>query len=143
MTQAPLDPALKEAPYPFQRLLGYELTAWEPDHARMEIAIAEALENRQGVVQGGVAATLLDTAMGFAGCYTGDPEAPRHCATLSINVNYLAVATGSRLICDGYRTGGGRKTFFAEGRVTDDAGNLVATGTSVFRYITLGNRTQT
>lgn len=140
---AALDPALREEPYPFQRHIGYELTAWDTDHARMELAVAQEHGNRQGVMQGGVAATLLDTAMGYSGCYTGDPGRPVHCATLSMNVNFLAVAKGTRLICEGRRTGGGRKTFFTEGRLTDDEGVLIATATGVFRYINLGNRSET
>ena len=46
----------------------------------------------------------------------------------------MSVAKGTRLIASGKRTGGGAKTFFAEGRITDDEGTLVATATGVFRY---------
>ena len=83
---------------------------------------------------GGVHATLLDSAMGFAGCYTGDPDRQQNALTLSLTVNYVGQAQGSRLIAEGRRIGGGRKTYFAEGRLTDDLGNLVATASGTFRY---------
>jgi uncharacterized protein (TIGR00369 family) len=79
-------------------------------------------------------ATLLDTAMGFAGCYTGDPERAQMALTLSLTVNYLGQARGALLIADARRTGGGKSTYFAEATVRDETGALIATGTGVFRY---------
>jgi len=46
----------------------------------------------------------------------------------------LSQAKGQLLIGQGRRTGGGRKTYFAEGKITDETGELIATGTGVFRY---------
>lgn len=134
MSSSDLDPRLLEDSSPMQRHLGFEMTAWQPDFARVEIPLSDVLMNRQGLLHGGVHATLLDSAMGFAGCYTGDPEKRQMALTLSLTVNYLAQATGTRLIAEGWRTGGGRKTYFAEGKVTDDTGNVIATATGVFRY---------
>ena len=61
-------------------------------------------------------------------------DAPRLAMTLSLNINYLGQARSGTLIAEGSRTGGGRKTFFADGKITDDKGTVVATGTGVFRY---------
>lgn len=129
-----VDPALIEPPYPLQRHLGFELTRWQPDYARIEIPLTEMLTNRQGLPHGGIHATLLDTAMGFAGCHTGDPARRRMALTLSLTVNFIALATGGHLVAEGWRRGGGRRTYFAEGRVTDETGTLVASATGVFRY---------
>ncbi|MBR9652901.1 PaaI family thioesterase [Thalassobius aquimarinus] len=129
-----IDPALAEDPYALQKHLGFKITGWEKDYARVELPMQDHLGNRYGIPHGGVHATLLDTAMGFAGCYTGDPAEKQLAMTLSLNVNYVGQMKGSLLICEGFRTGGGRKTFFAEARVTDDLGTLIATGTAVFRY---------
>jgi uncharacterized protein (TIGR00369 family) len=49
------------------------LTGWREGWARVELPVADVLGNRQGLVHGGVHATLLDTAMGYCGCFTGDP----------------------------------------------------------------------
>ncbi|MDT8326580.1 MAG: PaaI family thioesterase [Roseovarius sp.] len=129
-----VDPALIEAPSALQTHLGFEMTGWSRDYARIELPLAPYLMNRQGLPHGGIHATLLDTAMGFAGCYTGDPERSQMALTLSMTVNYLAQAQGAVLIGEGWRTGGGMSTYFAKGEIRDDSGTLVATATGVFRY---------
>ena len=134
MTQEKLDPRLLEDPSQMQQLLGFSMTGWSPDYARIEMPLEQKVMNRQGLPHGGVHATLLDTAMGFAGCYTGDPARRQMALTLSLNVQYLAQASGSLLIAEGWRTGGGRKSYFAEGTITDAAGAVIAKGSGVFRY---------
>lgn len=127
-------PDLREQSYPLEAHLGYALTQWETDRAVVELPLAPHLANRQGLPHGGVHATLLDTAMGYAGCYTGDADAPQMALTLSLTVTYLSRPKGVRLIAEARRTGGGKSTFFAEAEVRDDLGELIATATGVFRY---------
>ena len=129
-----LDPALVEAPSPMQELIGFEMTGWKAGWARIEVPLHPHLGNRQGLPHGGVHATLLDTAMGYAGCYTGDPARRQMALTLSLTVNYLSRPKGLRLIAEARQTGGGRSSFFAEGVVTDDTGEIIARGSGVFRY---------
>ncbi|MEB8389109.1 PaaI family thioesterase [Rhodobacteraceae bacterium KMM 6894] len=136
MTQSPpLDPRLGEAIFGFQDHLGFELSQWREGFAVIEMPLAPFLMNRQGIPHGGVHATLLDTAMGFAGCYTGDADNRRMALTLSLTVNYLAKINGTRLIATAQVTGGGLKTYFAEARIEDELGTLMATATGVFRYV--------
>ena len=123
-----------EPPSAFALHLGYELTEWRENFARYEMPIAAFIRNRQGLPHGGVHATLLDSAMGISGCWTGDSDRRIMTLTLSLNVQYIGRAGGTRLIVEARKTGGGRNTFFAEGTVTDDTGMLVAKGTGVFRY---------
>ncbi len=134
MTNAPIDPTMLESPSGLQTHLGYQLTKWSRDHAQVELDFAEYLHNRQGLLHGGVHALLLDTAMGYAGCYTGKPGAQQNALTLSMTVNYVGQLQGKRIIATAKRIGGGRKTYFAEARVTDETGALAATATGVFRY---------
>ena len=129
-----IDPNLLEAPSALQTHLGYHLTEWSEGFARVELPLTPVLMNRQGLPHGGMHATLLDTAMGFAGCYTGDPERAQMALTLSLTVNYLGQARGDVLIAEARRTGGGKSTYFAEGEVRDETGALIATGSGVFRY---------
>jgi len=126
-------PHLIEAPYALQRHLGFDITEWSEDFARVELPMLPHLMNRYGIPHGGVYATLLDTAMGFCGCFTGDADHKRLAMTLSLNVNYEGQAKGKHLICEGKRTGGGAKTFFASGLITDELGTRIASGTGVFR----------
>ena len=131
-----VDPKLKEPPYPLKVHLGYRLTAWSDGEAIVEQPILTHLENRQGLPHGGIHATLMDTAMGYAGCYTGDPERKQMALTLSLTVNYLSRPgdLATHLIASARKTGGGRSTFFAEADIRDNTGELIATATGVFRY---------
>jgi uncharacterized protein (TIGR00369 family) len=128
------DPLGAEAPYGLQRLVGYALTAWSEGHARVELTLSEDHMNRHGIPHGGVHAMLLDTAMGFAGSWTGDPARRRHAMTLSMTTNFIGRPVAPRLIAEARVTGGGARTFFAEGRLRDAEGTPVATATGVFRH---------
>ncbi len=123
-----------EAPYPFQETLGFAVTEWSEGGCTLTQPLLGHLANRYGILHGGVHATLLDTAMGFAVSYTGDAAQKQLVMTLSLNVSYLGVASGETIIATGRKTGGGRSTAFAEGEIRDTDGNLLATATGVFRY---------
>lgn len=134
-TPHPLTPALEEAPSAFQQHLGHRLAGWGPGYARFEMALTPALLNRHGVPHGGVHATVLDSAMGYATVYPGaDAGAARPMSqTLSMSVSFLAPARGTGIMAEGRVTGGGRRTVFTEARLWDSEGTLVATATGVFR----------
>ncbi len=134
MAQTPLDPALDEAPYALQKHLGFRLTHWDEDFARIELPIEHYLMNRAGIPHGGIYATLLDTVMGYAGCYTGDPAHKKLALTLSLTTNFLSRPKGQTLIAEGTRTGGGKSTFFAESTITDETGEVIARGSGAFKY---------
>ncbi len=127
-------PDLEEPFYPLQRHLGYRLMDWSEGAATIEQPLLTHLENRQGLPHGGVHATLLDTAMGYAGCFTGDPDRKQMALTLSLTINFVSRPKGTRLIATARKIGGGKSTYFAEGEVRDDLGELIATGSGVFRY---------
>lgn len=115
--------------------IGVELVHWAEGEARFELDIAPHHLNRSDIPHGGVYAFMLDTAMSFAGFYTGDPNTRRKSLTLSMNVNFIGQPKGDKLIASAHLTGGGRKTYFAEGRVEDEHGNLVATGQATFKRL--------
>ncbi|MFW2588952.1 PaaI family thioesterase [Sagittula sp. SSi028] len=129
-----MDERMREDPYPFQAHLGLRVVEWSQDMCRIELPVADHLMNRHANVHGGVYASALDTCMGYAGCWTGDPAQVQLCLTLSLNVQFLSRPKGVLLIGQGQRTGGGRSTFFAEGHIMDETGELVAKGTGVFKY---------
>ncbi|WP_136636361.1 PaaI family thioesterase [Pseudooceanicola onchidii] len=134
MNDIPLDPLLVEDPYPFQKRIGFFLTDWGPDHARFDLPMEDFLMNRYGIPHGGVHALMADTVMGYAGCFTGDPEDRQLAMTLNLNVNYVGPLKGKTIIAEGRKTGGGRKTYFAEAEIRDELGNVAARATGVFRY---------
>jgi uncharacterized protein (TIGR00369 family) len=132
-TPHPINPNLLEAPYALQRHLGFHVTGWTEGFAQVELDLAEIHGNRYGIPHGGIHATLIDTAMGYCGSYTGDPANRQLVMTLSMTVNYLGQVQGSRLITTAHKTGGGRSTYFAEATVRDDLGNSIASGVGTFR----------
>ena len=134
MTDQKIDPALVEDPYPLQKHLGFFITAWSEGFARFELPLEHFLMNRYGIPHGGVHSLMCDTAMGYAGCYTGDPENRKLGMTLNLSVNYMGPLKGEMMIAEARVTGGGRKTFFAEAVIKDELDNVTARGTGVFRY---------
>ncbi|MDC0736700.1 PaaI family thioesterase [Cognatishimia sp. SS12] len=125
--------AFGEARSALQSHLGYNLTAWSAGQAEVQLPLAPYLMNRAGIPHGGIYATLLDTAMGYAGCYTGDETQKTYALTVSMTVNFLARPTGKRLIARAQETGGGRSLFFAEAQITDENGTEIARGSGAFK----------
>ncbi|MEO1066721.1 MAG: PaaI family thioesterase [Pseudomonadota bacterium] len=123
-----------EDPYHFQRLIGFRMVEWTAEKVVLHLPFEEKHTNRYGIPHGGVHALLLDTALGYAGCYTGDPDNKKLAMTLSITVSYLSRPKGTLLITEASKTGGGKSTFFAEGHIVDETGELIAKATGTFRY---------
>lgn len=119
---------------PFADLIGYSLTDWRDGYAKVELPVAPNLTNRHGTPHGGVYAVLLDTAIGLSGCWVPDGTPPKMGMTLSLNVQFLSRPKGAMFITEGFKTGGGKSTYFAEGHVKDETGELIAKGSGVFRY---------
>ena len=119
----------------FADLLGYGLASWREDYAEVTLAVEDRHMNRSGVLHGGVVCALLDTALGYAGTYSADPEVVRRAFTLSLNTHFVGTAAiGQTLTAIGRKTGGGRKIYFCTGEVRDQDGRLVGQGEGVFRY---------
>ncbi len=119
----------------FAETIGYRLTAWRQDEAEISFEADDRHMNRSGLLHGGVLATVIDAACGFAGCYQPPPDPGRRALTLSLTTQYLAaVAAGTRLTATATRTGGGRTIFFSNCEVRDAEGRLIATGSGTFKY---------
>ena len=129
-----MDPKLYEVPYAFGAHMGWRMLEWSDGYARFDMPLEPFHMNRHGNPHGGIHAALLDTAMGYAGCWTGDADRQQMALTLSLNVQYLSRPHGKCLIAEGHKTGGGRSTFFAQAQIVDNTGELIAKGTGVFRY---------
>ncbi|QBX33551.1 PaaI family thioesterase [Paracoccus liaowanqingii] len=117
-----------------QRLIGYVLDVSQSDKsARCVLDLDDRHLNRQGMLHGGLAATLLDSAMGATGSLTVDPSGRHPFTTLALTVNYLAPGRPGQVTAAGRVTGGGRSTLFIEGTLRHQDGTLIATATGVFR----------
>ncbi len=95
----------------------------------------ESHYNAGGTVHGGFTATLLDTAMGCAVQTLVDAE---HAATtMELKISYhraITAATG-RVEATGKVLSHGRRAAFAEAKLVDAAGRLLASGTSTLMIV--------
>jgi uncharacterized protein (TIGR00369 family) len=129
------DPIESERMRGFNVVIGYRLTEWREDFARLELTLDEKHLNRSGVVHGGVLATMLDVTLGYAGIYTGEPGRIRRAVTLTMTTSYIGQAKTGILRCIAKRRGGGKTIYMATGEIRDEADNLIALGEGTFRYI--------
>jgi len=115
---------------PIASLMGFEMDEISEGHVVFTVVPGEHHYNPMGVAHGGLAATLLDSAMGCA-IHSMLPKG-RFFTTLEIKVNYVKALrheTGRvRAIANIIHFGG--KTATAEGRVVDAAGQLYAHATT-------------
>ena len=116
--------------------IGMQKTGFAQEYARFELTLGPEHLNPLGIPHGGVYATILDTALGSSGGWTGDPDSFLPSVTLNLNVSYLSQPRGgTRLICEGHRVGGGRSIYFAEGVVQDETGQVLARATGTFKMV--------
>ena len=115
---------------PFASLFDLALVHAEPSLVRLAMQPAEFHYNPLGTVHGGVAATMLETAL--AAAIRTTLPAGRTCVTMEMKVNYVrAITMAAGLVTAEARVvHAGRQVALAEGRVSDAAGRLYATATS-------------
>ena len=122
----------------FADLLGYRLTERRPGFAEVTLKVGPQHLNRLSIPHGGVLATLLDSAAGFAAAFVDDPDPPRSVVTLSINIMFLGQARmGDTIVTRGRHIGGGKTIGYAtaEAMLGDQT---LARGEGVFRYLSKG-----
>jgi uncharacterized protein (TIGR00369 family) len=110
--------------------MGFRGVEAEPGRARFEMEPGLQHYNPIGSVHGGVALTLLDSAMGCA-VHTVLERGVRY-TTLEVKTNFvrpIAAETGV-ISCEGTVVHVGSRVATAEGRLTDAAGKLLAHGTT-------------
>jgi uncharacterized protein (TIGR00369 family) len=117
---------VREAPYP--KLIGMRIAHMEFDACRIELDLEPRHLQPFGIVHGGVLATLLDTAT-FWAAYLRLPQGTG-LVNVDLKLNYLKSVAGGALRAEGRCLRAGRQISYAEASVRDDAGDLVAHGTS-------------
>ncbi len=115
---------------PISALMNFGLVELSEGRAVFAVEPAEYHYNPIGVVHGGLAATLLDSAMGCA-VHSMLPAGVGY-TTLEVKVNYIRAMTSEtgRVRCEGKLIHLGGRTATAEGRVLDEDGKLYAHGTT-------------
>lgn len=118
------------APPPIAALMHFELVELREGYAVFAVEPREFHYNPIGVVHGGLAATLLDSAMGCA-VHSTLPAGAGY-TTLEIKVNFVRPITADtgRVRAEAKLIHRGGRTATAEGRVIDEAGKLYAHATT-------------
>jgi uncharacterized protein (TIGR00369 family) len=118
---------------PLLDYLGIRLASVGDGRCTFELDLEPRHLNRQGSVQGGVTATLLDAACGYAGLPAGPDGALGHAVTVMLTISYLSKASTGRLRATAQVNRAGNSLYFASAQLTTDAGVLVATAQGTFK----------
>jgi len=115
---------------PIGALMNFGIVELGEGYAVFDVEPAEYHYNPICVVHWGLAATLLDSAMGCA-VHSTLPAGTGY-TTLEIKVNFVRPMTAGtgRVRCEARLVHRGGRTATAEGRVVDEAGKLYAHGTT-------------
>lgn len=102
----------------------------------MRLRVAKRLTQDAGVAHGGVAAALVDSAVGLALCTL--VKSRELITTVELKVNFIAPAKPGVLRAQGRILHKGKRVAVGEAVVRDDSRTLVAKG--LVTYIILGDR---
>jgi uncharacterized protein (TIGR00369 family) len=122
---------------PMAATLGFELEGFGDGQVEIACNPDEFHYNPYGMVHGGLAATLLDTATGCA-IQTRLPAGAGY-ATLNLLVNYLRPITTETgpVHCEGKVVSMGRTVAISEAEVVDESGRVLARATATCLLINL------
>ena len=104
----------------------------EAGRAVIEYEVGPQMCHSGGVAQGGFVCGWIDAAMAHASLSLMPEMTPM---SLELKVSYFAPARPGRVIAEGWIERRGRATCFAEGRLLDSAGNVLAKASSTIRLI--------
>ena len=112
------------------QLLGLKLVEVSEGRAVFTVQPDERHYNGLGIAHGGLAATLLDSALGCA--INATMPAGKVFTTLEMKINYVRPITRERgeLRCEANTIHAGGRVATAEGRIMDKDGKLYAHGTA-------------
>ncbi len=123
---------VNRSPYPTHMRM--QLASIAYDHAQIVLDADTCHLQPYGIVHGGVLATLIDTATFWAAFLRVDET--DGLVNIDLNLNYLEPVVTGRLVADGRCLRAGRSLSYAEARITDADGRLVAHGTSTLKVLT-------
>jgi uncharacterized protein (TIGR00369 family) len=123
-------------PHDLSIALGMErVISIDPEAGRVAIAYRAAphMCHSGGVVQGGFICGWIDAAMAHAAMNRfGADIAPM---SLELKVSFFAPARPGLVIAEGWVERGGRSTAFLEGQLLNEAGDVLAKGSSTCRLV--------
>src|SRR5215467_14201894 len=118
---------------PLQTTLGQvRVVTEEPGRSAIEYEVRTDMCHSGGVAQGGFVCGWIDSAMAHASISLLPEMTPM---SLELKVSYFAPARPGRVIAEGWIERRGKSTCFAEGRLIDREGKVLAKASSTIRLI--------
>jgi uncharacterized protein (TIGR00369 family) len=114
----------------FTKWAGLELVSLGDGTAEVSLDLEPHHLNPQGIVHGGILATLLDTAIGLAVRTELRPGLTHR--TAQLNVHFLAKGETGRLVGVGRSLHLGKQMGYGEGEILNPDGRLLARGSATF-----------
>jgi uncharacterized protein (TIGR00369 family) len=118
----------------FTELLSLKCREAADGKATLELQVTRRHLRSMEILHGGVAASLLDSAMGHA----AGTKAPQghYTVTAQLNVNFIRPAwEGETLVSTGVVVHSGLRTAVTRGEIHTSTGQLVATGSATFLFL--------
>jgi uncharacterized protein (TIGR00369 family) len=115
---------------PFARLLGIELDEVGSGTATLGLNVRPELKQNQGVVHGGVIASLIDTATAFAILSLLEPG--EKVTTVDLTISYLRPVTDGRIRAVARVLRAGRRLLVVSAEVFDSDEKLTTTALSTY-----------
>ncbi|RAK64269.1 PaaI family thioesterase [Phenylobacterium kunshanense] len=115
-----------------QTLGQVRVIAMEGGRASIEYEVGQHMCHSGGVAQGGFVCGWIDAAMAHASMSLAPEMTPM---SLELKVSYFAPARPGRVVAEGWIERRGKATCFAEGRLLDLEGNVLAKASSTIRLI--------
>jgi uncharacterized protein (TIGR00369 family) len=133
------DPVLEDlrermASSAFHKWMGMSLVEAREGEVELTLEAQPHHLNLQGLLHGGVLATLADTAAGLA--VRTKLEAGRRHVTIQLGVQYLSAGGPGRIVARGRTVRVGRQIAHAEAEIHDANGRLLATAQATVAIMT-------
>lgn len=119
---------------PYHELIGMRLEEWREGFARVFCEVGEKHMNRSGIAHGGLVLSMIDQAAGYSGLWCSVPGNVRKAVTIDLDCRFTGQVTGGRVVAEAKVVSRGRNIFFVRTEVFDEAGKVVAFGSSTHRW---------
>ncbi len=114
--------------------LGFvRMISFTPERVQLEYRCRPDMCHSGGIAQGGFVAGWIDAAMAHAAVARFGTD--KVAMTLEMKISYFAPTNPGLVLAEGWLESGGGSTVFAEGRLLDSAGKVLAKGSSTLRML--------
>ena len=124
--------------YPIFHLLGMRIEELATDFCRIGLTHRLELSNPMGGLHGGIIATMLDTAVGFAMVTT--MKEGFVVGTVGLDVKFFRPLLEGRAIGEARIQRKGRNIVFADARLMSERGESLAAGTCIYMPVPIANQ---